>query len=78
MNPVCFSVLLGARHFWHRKGDVFHLLLNMALVLDDRWARVVVRPVISCPKEISCLIAGGERLVTVVAFAAATHCQRAW
>ena len=24
------------RHFWQRKGDVFHLLLNMALVLDDR------------------------------------------
>ena len=24
------------RHFWHRKGDVFHLLLNIALVLDDR------------------------------------------
>jgi uncharacterized protein YdaU (DUF1376 family) len=26
------------RHFWHRKGDVFHLLLNLALVLDNRWA----------------------------------------
>ncbi len=24
------------RHFWHRKGDVFHLLLNLALVLDNR------------------------------------------
>ncbi|KAI7840831.1 hypothetical protein COHA_005477 [Chlorella ohadii] len=24
------------RHWWHRKGDVFHLLLTMALVLDDR------------------------------------------
>ncbi|KAL4857795.1 NEDD8-activating enzyme E1 catalytic subunit [Chlorella vulgaris] len=24
------------RHFWHRKGDVFHLLLGIALALDDR------------------------------------------
>ncbi|PSC76125.1 kinase-like superfamily [Micractinium conductrix] len=24
------------RHFWHRKGDVFHLLLNLALALDAR------------------------------------------
>jgi hypothetical protein len=24
------------RRFWQRKGDVFHLLLGMALVLDDR------------------------------------------
>lgn len=24
------------RRFWRRKGDVFHLLVNMALVLDDR------------------------------------------
>ncbi|EFN56122.1 hypothetical protein CHLNCDRAFT_144739 [Chlorella variabilis] len=23
-------------HFWHRKGDVFHLLLGIALALDDR------------------------------------------
>lgn len=22
---------------WHRKADVFHLLLTMALVLDSRW-----------------------------------------
>jgi hypothetical protein len=27
---------LPCRHFWQRKGDVFHLLLNMAIVLDDR------------------------------------------
>lgn len=28
------------RHFWRHKGDVFHLLLNLALVLDDRvWPR---------------------------------------
>ncbi|EFN56123.1 expressed protein [Chlorella variabilis] len=24
------------RHFWHRKGDAFHLLLGIALALDDR------------------------------------------
>lgn len=24
------------RHFWHRKGDAFHLLLGLALALDDR------------------------------------------
>ena len=28
------------RHFWDRKGDVFHLVLALALVLDDRvWPR---------------------------------------
>jgi hypothetical protein len=27
------------RHFWSRKGDVFHLLLALALALDDRCAR---------------------------------------
>jgi hypothetical protein len=29
MFPPC-------RHFWHRKGDVFHLLLGIALALDNR------------------------------------------
>lgn len=24
------------RRWWHRKGDIFHLLLTLALVLDDR------------------------------------------
>ena len=27
---------LLARSFWRRKGDVFHLLLSLAIVLDDR------------------------------------------
>ena len=26
------------RRFWHRKGDVFHLLLSLAISLDDRCA----------------------------------------
>ena len=25
-----------SRNFWRRKGDVFHLLLSLAIVLDDR------------------------------------------
>jgi hypothetical protein len=29
------------RRWWHRKGDIFHLLLTIALVLDDRWAGLV-------------------------------------
>lgn len=36
MNPIEKMY----RQFWRRKGDVFHLLLGMAVVLDDRvWPR---------------------------------------
>lgn len=38
LTPLLASALARSRRFWQRKGDVFHLLLNMALVLDDRWA----------------------------------------
>lgn len=30
------------RRFWQHKGDVFHLLLGMAIVLDDRWAALLL------------------------------------
>ena len=34
------------RHFWERKGDVFHLLLALALALDDRvWPKEDARDV---------------------------------
>lgn len=29
------------RRFWSRKGDVFHLLLALALALDDRYVPLV-------------------------------------
>ena len=35
--PGHLAVCCGSR-FWQHKGDVFHLLLGMAIVLDDRWA----------------------------------------
>ena len=46
MSPV--EVLY--RRFWSRKGDVFHLLMSLGLILDDRCARwlcVLLCP--SCP-----------------------------
>lgn len=35
------------RHWWHRKGDVFHLLMTVALVLDDRWVQWGLPPTVA-------------------------------
>lgn len=35
-QPKMGPVEVMYRHFWKRKGDVFHLLLGLAIALDDR------------------------------------------
>ncbi|KAL4526906.1 hypothetical protein Ndes2526A_g01330 [Nannochloris sp. 'desiccata'] len=39
-SPTSNIIEILYRHFWRRKGDVFHLLLSLAIALDDRlWPR---------------------------------------
>jgi len=35
-SPTSNIIEILYRHFWRRKGDVFHLLLSLAIALDDR------------------------------------------
>jgi hypothetical protein len=39
-SPTSNIIEIMYRHFWRRKGDVFHLLLSLAVALDDHlWPR---------------------------------------